>query len=172
MTTITPATLVQLGEITRLYRACGAKMLQNGFDNWGDFYPSTAIIRTDIQHQNLFALATANNQILGVIVLDEVQPPMFSEVSWQFPSSAILVIHRLAVLPDYQGHGYAKKLMEFAETYASQQHYQAIRLDAYSVNKKLLQFYKNLGYQITKEAISLGAKWKHPFHCFEKSSKQ
>jgi ribosomal protein S18 acetylase RimI-like enzyme len=172
MTTITTATLAQIEEITHLYRACGAKMLQHGFDNWGDFYPTVATIRTDIQHQNLFALVTSKNQILGVVVLDEIQPPMFAEVNWQFPSSSILVVHRLAVSPDYQGNGYAKKLMKFAEMYASQQHYQAIRLDAYSINKKLLQFYKNLGYQITKEAISLGAKWKHPFHCFEKSSKQ
>lgn len=167
MPPISTARLMQLDEITTLYRACGAKMLQQGFDNWGDFYPPVVTIMQDIEQENLFVLINEHT-IIGVIVLDEIQPSMFSEVSWQFDSIKTLVIHRLAIHPNYQSKGYAKRLVRFAEKQAQEQQYTVIRLDAYSINKKLLEFYKNLGYQITKEAISLGAKWKHPFNCFEK----
>ena len=80
-----------------------------------------------------------------------------------------MVVHRLAVAVEQQGNGYAKQLMRFAEKNAREQAYEAIRLDAYSINLPLLKFYEGLGYQRTKEAIYLGAKWAHSFLCFEKS---
>lgn len=162
------AQLSQVDEIERLYRACGKAMWEQGFENWGDFYPPKTTIEDDITTQSLFLLLSQEQDILGVIVLNEVQPEGFKTINWKYPSNKVLVVHRLAIAVHQQKKGYARQLMLFAEAYAKAANYDCIRLDAYSVNQRLLKFYEALGYQSTKEAISLGAKWKHPFVCFEK----
>jgi ribosomal protein S18 acetylase RimI-like enzyme len=167
MLRIEKANLTQLNAITALYRACGKKMVEQDFDNWGDFYPPVALIQEDIESEVLFCLLE-EDRLLGVIVLDEKQPEQYKSVQWQYPVATSLVVHRLAVAVEAQKKGYAKKLMKFAEEYALKNAYSTIRLDAYSINEGLLKFYRALGYQSTKETISLGAKWKHSFICFEK----
>jgi ribosomal protein S18 acetylase RimI-like enzyme len=107
-------------------------------------------------------------RLLGVIVLDALQPVEYESVQWKYPTTVNLIVHRLAIAVEAQKNGYAKKMMESTELHAQKNSYTAIRLDAYSINEQLLKFYRRLGYQSTKETISLGAKWKHRFICFEK----
>lgn len=164
---IEKANLGQLNAITALYRACGQQMLEQGFDNWGDFYPPTNLIQEDIESDALFCLLE-DERLLGVIVLNEVQAIQYEAVQWQYPTTVSLIVHRLAVAVEAQKKGHAKRLMKYAEEYALKNAYSVIRLDAYSINEGLLKFYRQLGYQSTKETISLGAKWKYPFICFEK----
>ncbi len=159
--------MAQLEAIERLYRACGKEMLQQGLDNWGESYPPVVQIREDIAEGHLFCLMLGND-LLGVIVLNEAQPRQFEQVNWLYQSKKILVLRRLAIAVQQQGQGYAQKMMRFAEEYAQKYHYGAIRLDAYSINDRLLKFYERLGYQRTKEAIYLEANLDHPFVCFEK----
>lgn len=167
MIRIEKANIVQLNTITTLYRTCGKKMVEEGFDNWGDFYPPVTLIQRDIESETLFCLLEGE-QLLGVIALDAVQPVQYETVQWQYPTTINLIVHRLAIAVEAQKKGYAKRLMAFANLHAQENGYTAIRLDAYSTNEGLLKFYRQLGYQSTKETISLGAEWKHPFICFEK----
>lgn len=163
------ATLNQLTKIKELYRNCRLGLQKAGLaDQWHDFYPPISVIQQDIIAQTLFVLQN-NKDIMGVIVLNEVQFKGYEEVSWQYTAERILVIHRIAVDPAYQAKGYARQLLIFAENYAQKHNYQAIRLDAYSKNPRLLKFYSQMGYQRTKEVIFLGQPWEYPFVCFEKS---
>ncbi|MNN72431.1 putative acetyltransferase [compost metagenome] len=56
-------------------------------------------------------------------------------------------MHRLAVHPEVQGKGIARKLIAFAEEYARQSGYSSIRLDTYSKNTRALALYPSLGYE-------------------------
>lgn len=167
MLRIEKSNLGQLNQITNLYRACSKVMIEQGFDNWGDAYPPVALIQEGIESESSFCLLD-EGQLVGVIVLDEMQPIEYKEVTWEYSAPVSLVVHRLAIAVEAQRKGYAKKLMEFAELYAQKNNYAVIRLDAYSINEGVLKFYRRLGYQSTKETISLGDEYKHPFVCFEK----
>ncbi len=46
-----------------------------------------------------------------------------------------MVIHRLAVDPEFQGLGLSSILMKYVENYAIKNSYFAIRLDAYTGNE-------------------------------------
>lgn len=70
----------------------------------------------------------ANNQLAGMIVLKEDQPPEYKTVSWHYPGRP-LVVHRLTIDPKYQRWGLGKQLMVFAEAVAMQGGYDTIRLD-------------------------------------------
>ncbi|MCP4440313.1 MAG: GNAT family N-acetyltransferase [Aureispira sp.] len=162
------ASIDQLSKIKDLYTNCRLVLQQMGLQHqWYDFYPPVSTIQQDIEEQTLFVLQN-NTDLMGVMVLNEVQFKGYEEVDWQHQGDRILVIHRIAVAPQHQGKGYARKLLQFAENHAKKHNYTAIRLDAYSQNSRLLKFYTRMDYQRTKEVIFLGQPWEHPFVCFEK----
>jgi ribosomal protein S18 acetylase RimI-like enzyme len=68
--------------------------------------------------------------------------------------------------PKYQGKSYARKLMDFAEKYAKKNNYSSIRLDAYSQNKRVIDFYGKRKYFIRGNVNFPGREY--PFHCMEK----
>ena len=77
-----------------------------------------------------------------------------------------LVVHRLAVLPNHQGKGLARKLMDFAENFAKEKNYDAIRLDTFSQNPRNQKFYSNRGYT-NLGPVYLKYKKDHPYFCYE-----
>ncbi|MFD2880470.1 GNAT family N-acetyltransferase [Paenibacillus rhizoplanae] len=57
-----------------------------------------------------------------------------------------LIMHRLAVHPEIQGKGIARRLIAFAEEFARSSGYRSIRLDTYAKNDRVLKLYPSLGY--------------------------
>ena len=68
--------------------------------------------------------------------------------------------------PNHQRQGNAHKLMDFAENYAIEQNYSSVRLDAYSQNKGVLNFYKKRDYVI-RGNVNFPQRL-YAFHCMEK----
>lgn len=167
----TQATIEQLDTIERIYRACGARLAEQGFHNWGDFYPPRATIINDIQTQNLWVLSANDGELLGMVVVDKIEPAVYQSIRWHWQTPHASYIHRLAVSPYQQGKGFAVRLMLEAERIARQRGSDAMRLDAYSINSQLLRFYEKLGYRSTGQSVELGEPWLHPFICFEKTFK-
>ena len=173
--------------IMGLFEDCTEYMKSQGINQWGDFYPTREIIETDIQTKTLYAIVDksqgapqlalgfarrqepfpdGNNILLGVINISENQEEQYKSIKWSDNSDKILVIHRLAVHPDYQKQGIARQLMDFAENYGKQYRYSSVRLDAYSINKRVLRFYENRGY-IKRGEVFFPYR-NAPFYCYEK----
>jgi ribosomal protein S18 acetylase RimI-like enzyme len=129
-------------------------------------YPSKKVLLQDIELQQIWKLLV-DNQIIGLIVLTEIEDVEYKNVKWLTPNYKNLYIHRLAIEPEFQGKGYAKKLMDFAENYAVENKYNSIRLDTFSKNKKNQQLYKNRNF-VQLEAIYFPKQSEFPFYCFEK----
>lgn len=68
--------------------------------------------------------------------------------------------------PKYQGKGYARKLMDFADKFANENNYSSIRLDVYSQNKRVIKFYEKRKYFI-RGNVNFPER-EHPFYCMEK----
>ncbi|MFD2565003.1 GNAT family N-acetyltransferase [Aquimarina rubra] len=77
-----------------------------------------------------------------------------------------MVIHRLVIDPKYQAKAYARKLMDFAEKFANENNYSSIRLDTYSQNKRVIDFYEKRKYFI-RGNVNFPER-KYIFHCIEK----
>ena len=141
-----------------------AVMLKNDIDQWDDSYPSREIFAADIAAKTLFKI-TSGKEIAGIIVLNENQAPEYSAITWQDNKGRPLVVHRLCLLPAFQGKGLARKLMRFAEEYALKNKFSSIRLDTYSKNFIALNLYDSLQYRRTGDVSFRAGK---TFHCFEK----
>lgn len=163
---ISKGDLLEIGEIIALTRFCGTHMRQNGIDQWDENYPDRANIQRDLESGTLFAYRE-NESILGIVVLNENQDEEYSEINWlTHEDQRNLVIHRLAVLPEQQGNGIARKLMDFAEMHAHSNGYDSIRLDTFSQNPRNQKFYDARGYT-NLGPVFLKYKKEHPYFCYE-----
>lgn len=162
---IEKGTLSDLNELFQIYLNAKNELERNGIYQWTDNYPTRSIIENDFKKGILFVLRS-NEEIIGAINISEEQETEYQTVSWEFNNSKVLVIHRLVIDPKYQGKGYAKKLMDFAEKFANEKNYSSIRLDAYSQNKRVIDFYEKRKY-FTRGNVNFPER-EYPFHCMEK----
>ena len=135
------AQINQKNDLFKIYENCKKKLESENIYQWNENYPTLKIIEDDIFKSYLFIL-TIDKNILGAINLSSIQEKEYETVNWENKSEKILVIHRLAIEPKYQNLGYARKLMDFAEGYAIKNKFESIRLDAFSGNKQVLNFYE------------------------------
>jgi len=158
------AQLHQLDEIFQLYRLCDIEMKKNGFTYWDD-YPKKHQTKSDIINSSLYLLNQLDT-LIAVITLDEEQFFPWFHVDWKYKEGTPLVIHRLAVHPRHQNKGFGKNMMDFAETWALENQYKNIRLDASSNNLGVHDFYTSIGYTVAGE-VYLPVR-DYPFTCYEK----
>jgi len=110
-----------------------------------------------------------NGLSIAYFAIDEEQPSEYNNINWITHGEKVLVIHRLAVLPEYQDMGIAKKMLKFIEEFADENGYTSIRLDAYSENRKALKLYENHGYKRVGK-LYFPNREVH-FYCYEKKVK-
>ena len=158
--------LAEVDVILQLTKACGKHMRDNGIDQWDEDYPNRDIIEHDLKTETLFAYRE-HNTVLGIVVLNETQDEEYKEINWSTnDNNKNIVVHRLAVHPLMQGKGIGRKLMDFAEKWAKENHYDAIRLDTYSQNPRNQRFYIKRGYK-DLGPVFLQYKKEHPYYCYE-----
>ena len=140
------ASPADIPEIMSLIRAAVKKMIAGGLFQWDEHYPNIDIITDDVKARNLFKILE-NDRIAGVMVLNEQYPPEYDDLVWEDKGRRFLCVHRLCVHPDFQGRGYSKKLMRFAEEHAKKNGRSSIRLDTNTGNQKALALYDSLDYR-------------------------
>lgn len=158
-------TFHQLPEIMNIIKYCIKDMESQGIFQWGEYYPTKDEFECDINSRTLYS-TMVDNSLEGIITLSEFQYPEYQNIDWSDQHGKNLVIYRLAVHPQNQNQGIARKIMDFAELYAVNKGYTSIRLDAYSGNKRVLKFYEKRGYKNKGQVFF--DKRDLPFYCFEK----
>lgn len=151
--------------IMNLINKCIKYMESEDIYQWNEFYPTLEIIEKDLQEERLYVLKD-KDQCIACVGIDDEEPEEYKSINWFTNGEKVLVIHRLAVHPTYQGKGMAKKLMTFIESIVGENNYTCIRLDAYSGNEKALKLYENLGYKKVGQVYF--PKRELPFYCYEK----
>jgi ribosomal protein S18 acetylase RimI-like enzyme len=155
----------QADEIFSILRDCKNSLDKLGIFQWTDHYPTLAIVENDIERGHVYC-AVLGSKCVGTINVNEEEEPEYAAVTWNDNTGRVLVVHRLAVDPAYQGQGIAKALMDFAEQYGTDNGYSSVRLDAFSTHERVLKFYMNRGYQKRGEVFFPGRI--SPFFCYEK----
>lgn len=156
----------QAAAIGAVYDACRAVLARAGVHQWTSTYPSRGTVADDIARACLY-VCLDGAEPAAVVTLDALQEPEYADVAWRVREGPVLVVHRLAVHPDYQRRGLATRLMDFAEAHARQHVCAAIRLDAFSGNPGALGLYERRGY--ARRGLVYFSGRDLPFHCFEKA---
>jgi ribosomal protein S18 acetylase RimI-like enzyme len=160
---ITPASLNDLPEIIALVQAVIVEMNRSNIDQWDEVYPDEATIENDILTNSLYKYEIGG-AIAAIITINNQGSPEYDEIPWSDTSNNFIVVHRLAVLPVYQGKGIAKSLMRFCEELAIKNNRSSIRLDAFTQNPIACNLYRQLEFN-EKGSVQFR---KGTFYCFEK----
>ncbi len=152
--------------VVRLLSDCRDQLLGQGIHQWDEEYPSIDYVVSDVAQGSLRKLVLSG-RIVAVISFDEIQEPEYSTVRWRFTEPPILVIHRLAVSPSFQGRGYARMLVDHVEQSARDLQFNSIRIDTYSGNTRVLDFYQRRGYERAGEVYF--PRRELPFVCMERA---
>ncbi len=163
---IRKANKIDLDNIKSLTEACAAAMQAKGIFQWNEHYPSRKRLSQDIKKGELFVIEE-QGRIVGIVVITPEMDDEYVPVEWLSPSGHNVYIHRLATHPSVWGSGYGQKLMDHAEKFAAENHFQSIRLDTFSQNKRNQKFYEIRGYQRLGN-IYFPEQSEHPFFCYEK----
>ena len=159
------AKILEIPEILKLTRACTCEMIKMGIFQWNEEYPSLEAFEIDISRKELFVLEL-QDMIIGCIAITPLMDEEYISVEWLTPNENNIYIHRLAIDPEYQGKGYARKLMTFAENYARENKYISVRLDTFSQNNRNQTFYEKRGYQKLGD-VYFPKQSEYPFYCYE-----
>lgn len=163
---IKKASKQDLEQLFSVVKSCAKNLIEHGIFQWSENYPTKEILSSDIAFQQIWKIEDETG-IVGSIVLTEIEDPEYEPVKWLTKNQKNLYIHRLAIHPDFQGKGYAQKLMDFAENFAMENNYDSVRLDTFSKNKRNQQFYEKRNY-IKLESIYFPNQSEFPFYCYEK----
>ncbi len=163
---IREATVDDLDAILKITKSCAKKLVSKNIFQWNEYYPNRNVFENDLYNKWLY-VTVKENKVIGSVCVSDLIDDEYATVKWLTPNNNNnIYIHRLAVDPDYQGVGYAQKMMSFAEEFAKKNKYTSIRLDTFSKNMKNQKFYKQRGYKKLGE-IFFPNQSMHPFYCYE-----
>ena len=154
-----------LNRITAIAKSCAQHMISQGIFQWNEHYPSKEVFEKDLNRSELFVIEK-EKVIIGAIVISTLMDEEYKGVKWLTPNKNNRYIHRLCVDPIHQKNGYARALLDFAESKSKDEGVTSIRLDTFSQNPRNLKFYKNRNY-IQLEEIYFLRQSEFPFYCFE-----
>lgn len=157
-------------ELLAITRACAKNMISKNIFQWNEEYPSKSAFENDEIRKELYVLIY-QKQIVGCIVLTPKIDKEYLPIKWITPNKNNLYVHRLAIHPNFQGKGFAQKLMTFTENFAIENNFKSIRLDTFSKNTKNQKFYELRGYK-KLGSIYFPNQSEFPFYCYERLCKK
>ena len=117
------------------------------FPHWKKgIHPSDEIIQDSIDKEELYVLADSD-EIAACVIANGEKVDGYSDAPWQIDSDEIIVLHVLAVHPDYRGRGLALRLVENVIELERKAGKKALRLDVIENNTTAEKLYQKLGFQ-------------------------
>ncbi len=155
----------EIPKILTITRACAFQMISQNIFQWDEDYPSKEVFENDLKHNDLYVI-TSERKIVGCMAISSRIDKEYIPLKWLTPNKNNLYVHRLAIHPNYQGKGFARHLMDFAENFAIKNNYHSIRLDTFSKNKKNQKFYELREYKRLGN-VYFPRQSEDPFFCYE-----
>ena len=156
-----PTLMAVMRKVVPLMRAAGN--LQ-----WDENYPNESVFGKDIALEQLW-IAEIDSALAGVAAITTDQEPEYAQAGWDIEEPAI-VVHRIAVDPQFRGAGVAQSLMLKAEEIALERGIDVLRVDTNTQNAATQRLFPKLGYVLAGE-IGLSFRPGLRFLCYEKRLK-
>ena len=117
------------------------------FPHWKKgIHPSDEMIRNSIGKKELYVLADGD-EIAACVIANDEKVDGYADAPWQIDSDEVIVLHVLAVHPDYRGQGLARTLVENVIELERKAGKKALRLDVIENNMTAEKLYQKLGFR-------------------------
>lgn len=138
-----------LDEIELLYHSLNDYLaVHENFPRWKrEIYPLREHAEEGLRSGGLY-VAVCGEKIVGTVIYLREQGEVYRSVQWQVDCDVpVIVIHILAVHPDFFGCGVGRALLDYAAVLGRQEGVRAIRLDTYEENLPAVRLYEKCGFQ-------------------------
>lgn len=137
-----------------------ARRKADGSRQWQDGYPNPEVVNQDIANGFGYVL-TVDNTIAGYCALMINNEPAYDDIVGKWLTNGDFVAyHRVAISEDYLGHGLAKKMLNYIETFARDNNIKSIKVDTNFDNPGMLNLLDKFGYTYCGEVFFRGAARK------------
>ncbi|MDZ4876660.1 MAG: hypothetical protein CLLPBCKN_006095 [Chroococcidiopsis cubana SAG 39.79] len=134
---------------------CGLDLQERfGLDYWLPPYPLEKM-RQDLEDKRIYCISVGR-EVVATFTLETKMPSEYTrygKIHWQVVDVSAMYVHRLAVLPTWQGQGLGTWCLQAIENLAINSDCGAVRLDAVKMNSKLSVFYQRQDYRLVGELI-------------------
>lgn len=114
------------------------------FPHWKKgIHPSDEMIQNSIDREELYVLAD-DDEIAACVIANDEKVDGYADAPWQIDSDEVIVLHVLAVHPDYRGEGLARRLVENVIEQERKADKKALRLDVIENNTTAEKLYQKL----------------------------
>lgn len=122
-------------------------------------------------NQGYLYVIKQDSRIVGTVILSHKPEEGYKTAKWlsDYDYSDIIVIHTLAVHPDFIQLGIGRALMNYAIEHGGRINAKSIRLDVYEKNAPAIKLYEKCGFQyIDTVDLGYGEYGLHWFKLYEK----
>lgn len=155
---IRKGTQEDIDEVAALYDALTDYLEKHvNYPGWRKgIYPAREDAVLGIDGDNLF-VTVEKGRIAGTVILSHEPEEAYDLADWhnQLEYKDIIVIHTLAVHPDFLHQGLGKQMMSFIIEYAVHMNMKALRLDVYETNTPASRLYEEFGFEYI-DTVDLG----------------
>lgn len=144
------AQLKDKNTIMTILRDGSRQLAKQGIDQWQGDYPNETQVLADIQAGHSYLYQTDAGQTVGSIAVAPSPDSSYDtlEGSWLVNTDSFAVIHRVAVLSECTGHGYATTLLQSGINLiqAKHPHAASVRIDTHQHNQAMQHLINKLGF--------------------------
>lgn len=131
---------------------------------WDENYPQEKDFMEDIKNGDLFVVER-EGKLAGFVCINKEAPVEYAGLNWSSDKEAVIV-HRMAVSLKYRKCGIGSELMKVADDFALRSNIKYLKIDTYSINKKMNALIKKFNYNFVGEINFFGRE--KSFYCYEK----
>lgn len=138
--TITNSNLIDIPEIFRLYNlATDFQKIKFPENQWPEF--DKKLITTEVVENRQFKIVIEDKiACIWAITYSDAQ-------IWEDrENNTSIYIHRIATNPEFRGNNFVQVIADWSINFARKQNKRSIRMDTCGKNDKLIQYYKNCGF--------------------------
>lgn len=151
-------------KIMEIIAATVEEMKSYNNTQWDENYPQAENFSKDIEAGDLYVDELEGN-IRGFVCVNYIEPSEYDDIEWQSSEKA-MIIHRMAVNPNFRNQGIGFSLLKFSEGLALENGVKYLKTDTYSINDKMNSLFRKFGFQLAGEMDFLGKE--KPFYCYDK----
>jgi GNAT superfamily N-acetyltransferase len=148
---ITCAEATDLARLTRFRTEAAAWLAERGSDQWSTDFPSDHVARS-IQAGEVFVVQeSVGAELAATITLDTETDPLLWTASER--TVRAMYIHKLTVDRAFAGQRLGTRLLDWAGDRAARRGATLLRLDAWTSNTRLHQYYLDHGFQHVRTVL-------------------
>lgn len=158
------AVMEDIKDIMEIIKGTIAEMRTYNNTQWDENYPQEKDFINDIQKEDLYVVER-EGKLVGFVCINKVEPDEYDGLNWSLKEDC-MIVHRMAVDPNYRRSGIGTELMKFVDELALANNIRYLKTDTYSINTKMNALFKKCGYELIGKMSFLGKE--KPFYCYEK----